>query len=159
MKRVILAIALACAVSNASAEVVEHPDGCPRRLFCGCGAAKYLGLSDRSLWLAREWLRFPASEPVRGAVAVWRHHVAVILEYLGQGKAKLYDANSGGHLTRIHIRSIAGASIRNPSGSSSASPVRIANAHAARPSKKRHHTGRVLASVSSPNVPLLHRPL
>lgn len=136
----------------AQAEVVGHPAGCPSRAFCGCGAAKYLGLSDRALWLAREWLRFPPATPGPGTVAVWRHHVAVIIEYLGGGQARLYDANSGGHATRIHVRSIAGASIRNPSGSPS---VKFAGS----PSKRQHRIGRTPTYESSPSVPLLHTPV
>lgn len=104
-------------------QIVAHPDGCPRRLFCGCGAAKRLkevwGIiveKPRELWLAANWYRFPRSAPAPGTVAVRRHHVYVIEAYLGDGKVLAYDANSGGGKTRIHVRSIAGYAIVKPSG-------------------------------------------
>ena len=40
-----------------------------------------------------------------------------------------------------------------------ASQERVIIAHVARPSKRAHRSGRALASVSFPTVPLLHRPL
>jgi len=43
------------------------------------------------------------------------HHVMIIRDYLGDGRALVYDANWGGHLTRIHGRSLRGYSIRNTS--------------------------------------------
>ncbi len=150
MRAIIVCVFLLFAIEKSSAEVQPHPSGCPSRAFCGCGAAKYLGLSDRSLWLARSWYRFPPATPGPGTVAVWRNHVAVVIEYLGGGRARLYDANSGGHATRIHVRSIAGASIRQPSATS----VKFVE----RPSKRAHQTGQGPVSVSAPSVPLLHTP-
>jgi hypothetical protein len=64
--------------------------------------------------LAANWLKFPPAQPAAGMVAANRHHVMVIRQYLGNGKALVYDANSGGGRTRLHIRSLAGYSIRNP---------------------------------------------
>lgn len=94
-----------------------HPRGCPSRAFCGCGVMKYLGLSDRSLWLAREWLRFPRAVAGAGMVAVFgHHHVAAIITTHGDGTATLYDPNSGHHATRIHRRDIRHAAIVNPRG-------------------------------------------
>ena len=98
-------------------EVVSHPPGCPSRAFCGCGVAlKVFGSHRRDLWLARAWYRFPRSQPGPGAVAVWPHHVVYILESLGNSIARVYDPNSGGHKTRIHVRSLARATIVNPTG-------------------------------------------
>jgi hypothetical protein len=37
-------------------------------------------------------------------------------EYLKGGRALVYDATSGHHLTRVHVRSLAGYRIRNPKG-------------------------------------------
>jgi len=99
------------------AEVVAHPAGCPRVAFCGCGAAvEVFGKPIRWLWLAANWLKFPHAEPAAGMAAVRQHHVMIIREYLGGGRALVYDANSGRHLTRVHEVSLRGYSIRNPRG-------------------------------------------
>ena len=101
------------AVSDA--QIVAHPAGCPRRAFCGCGAAlRVFGSPLRSLWLASNWYRFPRATPAPGMVAVRRHHVFVLEQLLSSGLWLVYDANSGRHLTRIHARSIAGYTIVNP---------------------------------------------
>jgi hypothetical protein len=102
--------------------IVSHPVGCPGRAFCGCGAAvRVFGHSVRELWLAAAWFRYPPASPAPGMVAVRRHHVMVLEADLGNGLWQVYDANSGGHATRIHARSLAGYSIRNPHGSRYAS--------------------------------------
>src|SRR5262245_13468351 len=63
-------------IDSAPATIVLHPQGCPRRLFCGCGAAvRIFGAPIRSLWLAANWFRFPRTAPAAGMVAVRRHHV------------------------------------------------------------------------------------
>lgn len=104
-------------------EIVAHPDNCPRRLFCGCGAAERLkkvwGIiveKPRELWLAANWYRYPRAQAAPGMIAVRRHHVYVIEADLGGGKVLAYDANSGGGKTRIHIRSLAGYAVVNPRG-------------------------------------------
>jgi hypothetical protein len=98
-----------------SSEIVSHPSGCPARQFCGCGAAvRVFGAPVRSLWLAAAWFKFPRSMPAPGMVAVRRHHVFVLEAELSPGIWRVYDANSGGHKTRIHARSIAGYRIVNP---------------------------------------------
>jgi hypothetical protein len=95
--------------------IVPHPAGCPRRAFCGCGAAvRVFGSPVRSLWLAANWYRFPRSWPAPGAVAVRPHHVMVLEADLGRGQWEVFDANSGGHATRIHARSLAGYTIVSP---------------------------------------------
>jgi hypothetical protein len=95
--------------------IIAHPSGCPRVAFCGCGAAvRLFGAPIRSLWLAANWLRFPPAAPGPDMAAVRPHHVMVILAYHGGGMATVYDANSGGHRTRIHERSLAGFHIVNP---------------------------------------------
>jgi hypothetical protein len=103
------------------AVIVAHPAGCPWRAFCGCGAVERLkavwGVAlkkPRELWLAANWFRFPRSAPAPGMVAVRRHHVFVLEQHLGGDKWLAFDANSGGHRTRIHARSIAGYVIVNP---------------------------------------------
>jgi hypothetical protein len=50
--------------------------------------------------------------------AVRRHHVMVLEADLGGGMWRVYDANSGHHMTRIHARSLAGYTIVNPHGHS-----------------------------------------
>lgn len=97
--------------------VVPHPAGCPSRAFCGCGAAvRVFGHSVRELWLAANWFKFPRAAPGVGMVAVRRHHVFVLEADLGGGLWQVFDANSGGHLTRVHARSLAGYAIVNPHG-------------------------------------------
>lgn len=102
--------------------IVDHPPGCPRRAFCGCGAAvRLFGSPVRSLWLAAAWFKFPRTAPAPGTVAVRRHHVFVLESHLGGSTWLAYDANSGGHRTRLHARSIAGYVIVNPRAMQSAS--------------------------------------
>ena len=57
-----------------------RPAGCPARSWCGCWLASHLGISDRSLWLARNWARVghSAGGPQVGAIVVWRHHVGKV---------------------------------------------------------------------------------
>lgn len=103
-----------------SGSIVEHPTGCPRSAFCGCGAAvRVFGQARRDLWLAANWLRFPhvpASAAAPGMAAARRGHVFVIEQVLGNGMVLAYDANSGGHATRIHPRSLVGYTVVNPHG-------------------------------------------
>ena len=95
--------------------IVAHPSGCPSRAFCGCGAAvRVFGRPIRELWLARNWFKFPRTSPASGMVAVRRHHVFVLEAHLGGNVWQVFDANSGGHATRIHARSIEGYVIVNP---------------------------------------------
>lgn len=98
-------------------QILPHPSGCPHTAFCGCGVAvKVFGEARRDLWAAAAWRRFPRAACGSGRVAVWSGHVAYIQECHGDGTATLYDPNSGGHLTRIHRRSLAGATIVDPRG-------------------------------------------
>lgn len=102
-------------VASTRSQVVEHPVGCPRIAFCGCGAAvRIFGKAVRSLWLAANWFHFPRASPAPGMVAVTRHHVFVLESHVEGNQWLTYDANSGGHLTRVHVRSIAGYTIVNP---------------------------------------------
>jgi hypothetical protein len=101
--------------SDGVGEVVAHPTDCPRTLFCGCGAARELGLSDRSLWLVKNWYQFPRASAAPGMAALWGSwHVAVIRAVHGDGTATVYDANSGAGLTRVHSISLAGLAIVDP---------------------------------------------
>lgn len=106
--------AVGSAISTAS-RILPHPAGCPRRLFCGCGAAvEVFGSPIRHLWLAANWLKFPPAQPGPGMVAARRGHVMVIRQYLGNNKALVYDANGGAGRTYLHVRSLAGFKIVNP---------------------------------------------
>jgi hypothetical protein len=97
-------------------QILPHPSGCPSRAFCGCGAASYLGIASRDLWLAANWFRFPRAAPGPGMAAVRRHHVMAIVSYEGGDVATVYDANSGHHMTRIHRVSLRGYTVVNPHG-------------------------------------------
>ena len=101
----------------AYAEMLDHPGGCPRRAFCGCGASVHLfGRPIRDLFLSSNWLRFPRSEAGYNRVAVRRGHVFVLKQHIGGSTWLVYDANSGGRGTRLHPRSIAGYTIVSPNG-------------------------------------------
>jgi hypothetical protein len=100
-----------------SRQTLPHPAGCPRRLFCGCGASVHLfGHVKAGLMLAANWLKFPPASPAPGMVAARRGHVFVIDRVLGNGMVMAYDYNSGGGRSHYHARSLAGYSVRNPKG-------------------------------------------
>lgn len=109
MIKALSAFLLLASTSIATAErFLPHPSGCPKVRFCGCGAMKHLGLTDKRLWKAANWPRYyHGSTPV----AVWPGHVAVIDRMTGSNTAMLYDYNSGGHRSRYHERSLRGARI------------------------------------------------
>ncbi|MFT4120637.1 hypothetical protein [Bradyrhizobium sp.] len=93
-----------------------RPAGCPSS-FCGCGAALHVfGHIVPELNLASNWLRFPRTSPAPGMVAARRGHVFVLEQPLGGDMWMAYDANSGGHATRMHARSVRGYTIVNPRG-------------------------------------------
>lgn len=91
-----------------------RPSGCPYR-FCGCGASLHVfGRIIPALNLAANWLRFPRTAPAPKMVAARRGHVFVLERHVAGNMWIVFDANSGGHRTRIHPRSIAGYAIVNP---------------------------------------------
>ena len=93
------------------------PAGCPFRRFCGCALAKYLGISDKRLNLAWNWARlFPRrSHPAPGLAAVRHGHVMYIEAAAGDGQWLIRDYNSGGGLSRLHVRSVRGFVFVDPS--------------------------------------------
>jgi hypothetical protein len=96
-----------------------RPAGCPSA-FCGCGASlRVFGRIVPELNLAANWLRFPRTAPAPGMVAARRGHVFVLEQSLGGDMWMAYDANSGGHATRMHARSLRGYTIVNPRASTS----------------------------------------
>lgn len=100
-----------------SGTILPHPAGCPSRAFCGCGAAvEVFGHSVRNLWLAAAWFKFPRAAPAPGMAAVRRGHVFVLRSHVAGSTWVVFDANSGGHATRVHERSISGLTIVNPRG-------------------------------------------
>lgn len=101
----------------AVAQIIPHPAGCPRRLFCGCGAAvRVFGSPVRHLWVAANWLRFPRAVPAPGMAAARRGHVFVLESHVAGDLWLVTDHNSGGGLSRLHVRSISGFTIVNPNG-------------------------------------------
>ncbi|MEH2705242.1 hypothetical protein DXU06_10860 [Bradyrhizobium elkanii] len=92
-----------------------RPHGCPHA-FCGCGASLYLfGRIIPRLNLAAAWFAFPRARPAPRMAAVRRHHVFVLVEQLEAAIWLVHDSNSGGGLTRLHARSLAGFIIVDPS--------------------------------------------
>jgi hypothetical protein len=107
--------AFAQAAPSEAITTLSHPAGCPASAFCGCGASvQVFGHPVRELWLAANWLKFPPASPAPGMAAVRAHHVMVIMEMRGGGRALVYDANSGRGETHMHEMLLAGYSIRNP---------------------------------------------
>lgn len=96
--------------------MLPHPEGCPRRAFCGCGASiEKFGRNIRSLWLARAWFRFPRDSAAPGRAMVRSHHVAILRSHVSGTLWMVADYNSGGHQSRLHVRDIRGWTIVNPS--------------------------------------------
>ena len=97
MKRITLALVALCFMSAPGfSQIVSHPTGCPRTLFCGCGAAvKVFNQPRRDLWKASSWLKFPRATPAPGMVAANHRHVMVLQQQTSRGTWIVYDANSG----------------------------------------------------------------
>ncbi len=102
-------------VAQRQAQIVSHPAGCPSRAFCGCGAAvRLLGAPIRALWLAANWFKFPRVTAAPDMAGVRPHHVIALIEQRRGNIWLVYDANSGGHATRIHEVDISRYTIVNP---------------------------------------------
>lgn len=101
-----------------------RPSGCPYE-FCGCEASRYVfGEIRRELNLASAWARkFPRAQPAAGMAAVRSHHVMILMSHVDGKDWLVHDGNSGNHLTREHVRSIAGYVIVDPHGARAASAV------------------------------------
>lgn len=96
---------------------LRHPSGCPARAFCACGAAvEVFGRAIRDLWPVKAWKRFPRDVPAPGNVAIERRrsHLFVLVAPRGGSDWLVKDFNSGGHRSRLHVRSISGTVIVNP---------------------------------------------
>lgn len=102
-------------IIDRASQIIPHPPGCPRRAFCGCGAAiRIFGQARRDLWLAANWLKFPRAAPAPGMAAARRGHVFVLERHIGGDQWLVTDHNSGGRKSRLHVRSIRGFAIVNP---------------------------------------------
>ena len=103
--------------NGSGAIVAGRPAGCPHA-FCGCEASRYLfGHIRAELNLASNWIRkFPRTSPAPGMAAVRNHHVMVLVSHVGGSDWLVHDGNSGGGMTRDHVRSISGYIVVNPQG-------------------------------------------
>jgi hypothetical protein len=101
--------------ADAGTIIGSRPSGCPHS-YCGCGLRKYLGISDVRLNLASNWARLLPREggPRPGLAAVRSGHVMYIEAAAGNGQWLIRDYNSGGGLSRIHVRDVRGYVFVNP---------------------------------------------
>ena len=79
-------------------------------------------LSDKRINLARNWARlFPrAPGPAAGVAAVRSGHVMLLESSAGDGQWLVRDYNSGGGLSRLHVRDVRGYIFVNPRGTPAA---------------------------------------
>lgn len=100
---------------NEGTIIGSRPDDCPHA-YCGCGLRKYLGLSDKRLNLASNWRKlFPrAAGPAAGLAAVRSGHVMYIESSAADGQWLVRDYNSGGGMSRLHVRDVRGYTFVNP---------------------------------------------
>jgi hypothetical protein len=105
----------AYAMVDAGRIIGSRPSDCPHA-YCGCGLRKYLGLADKRLNLASNWARlFPREAgPRAGLAAVRSGHVMYIEAAAGDGQWLVRDYNSGGGLSRVHVRDVRGYVFVNP---------------------------------------------
>ena len=103
------------AMADTGTIIGSRPAGCPHS-YCGCGLRMYLGLSDVRLNLASNWARLlpRAYGPEAGLAAVRSHHVMYIESAAGNGQWLVRDYNSGGGLSRMHVRDVRGYIFVNP---------------------------------------------
>ncbi len=136
--------------SYSDSEVVGHrPAGCPHE-FCGCEASLYLfGHVRPELNLAYNWIRkFPHVAPAPGMAAARSGHVMVLIRHVSGDDWLVHDGNSGGGLTRDHVRSIRGYVIVDPQETMFArreKPTRVAST----PVPETHTTPVHVASAAS----------
>jgi len=107
----------AVAAADGGSIIGSRPDGCPHS-YCGCGLRKYLGLADKRLNLASNWARLlpRAAGPAPGLAAVRSGHVMYIEAAAGNGQWLIRDYNSGGGLSRLHVRDVRGYVFVSPRG-------------------------------------------
>jgi hypothetical protein len=112
---------VADANGNDASIVGGRPAGCPHS-FCGCEASRYtFGEMRPELYLASNWIRkFPRTSPAPGMAAARGGHVMILMSQVSGNDWMVHDGNSGGGMTRDHVRSISGYVIVDPRGSRSA---------------------------------------
>jgi hypothetical protein len=122
--------AVPCGAHPNGSVIGRRPAGCPHA-FCGCEASLYLfGQIRAELNLAANWLRkFPRTAPAPGMVAVRTHHVMVLISPVDGNDWLVHDGNSGGGLTREHVRSLKGYVVVNPRGGMAAAAQSCPRAH------------------------------
>lgn len=79
------------------------------RAWCGWWLRHELGVANRIYNRARAWAHFGsrASGPAAGVIAVWPHHVGVVVSVSGPGAIILKSGNDG-HAVRTRERSTRG---------------------------------------------------
>lgn len=96
--------------------------------YCGAEAVRYVygvaASARRDLWLAANWIRkFNRTSPAPGMAAARPGHVVVLISHVSGPNWWVHDGNSGGGLTRRHVRSIAGYIVVDPHSPRAASRV------------------------------------
>lgn len=110
MRVAVLGLLLLCFASGAAEakKRVLHHDGRPSA-WCGWFLSGLLGLHERRLWVASNWVTVGRSSggPQVGAIVVWRHHVGLIT---GREKGQwiVKSGNDGGRV-RERPRSVSNA--------------------------------------------------
>lgn len=100
-----------------------RPAGCPHQ-YCGCEASRHVfGKIRPELNLASNWIKyFPRTAPAPGMAAARSGHVMVLVQHVDGDNWIVHDGNSGGGLTRRHVRSIRGHVVVNPHATRTAIP-------------------------------------
>jgi hypothetical protein len=112
-------------IAHDATVVGRRPPGCPHS-YCGCGLSlKIFGRIIPRLNLASNWIRYFPREgaPRAGLVAARRGHVMLLMEQVGNREWRVFDPNSGGGLTRVHVRSVAGHVFLNPTAAVAEAPA------------------------------------
>jgi hypothetical protein len=93
--------------ATASPRVTGHD---PRpAAWCGWQMRQWLGVADRAYNLARNWARFGsrANGPAPGIIAVFPHHVGIVVSVPRPGRMVMKSGNDG-HAIRTRERSTRG---------------------------------------------------
>ena len=79
------------------------------RDWCGWWLRHHLGVADRLYNAARAWARYGdrASGPAPGVIAVYPHHVGIVVSVPGPGRMVMKSGNDG-HAVRTRERSTRG---------------------------------------------------
>lgn len=105
MKKLLLTAAVTVALTNSAfASLGPRPAA-----WCGWYLRQVYGIADRSLDLARNWVRVGhnAGGPRVGAIVVWPHHVGKIVGH--DGREWIVHSGNDGHRVRTRARSVSRA--------------------------------------------------